>query len=108
MPRKKNPSKPAPPLSTSAFEQAWSSRRPPQGTSSEPPPTVSGRWLLIAAGATLTAAAACAWLTLCILYWQGSWQLLYHPSAVIAPTPASAGLSYEPVKFAVNETGTTQ
>jgi len=106
MPRKKNPPKPVPPLSTSAFEQAWSSRRPPQGTSSEPPPpTVSGRWLLMAAGATLAAAAACAWLTLCFLYWQGSWQLLYHPTSAVARTPASAGVAFDPVAFAATEDG---
>jgi uncharacterized protein len=105
MPHKKNPPKPVPPLSTSAFEQAWSNSRPPQGMLSEPPPTVSGRWLLMAAGATLAAAAACAWLTLCILYWQGSWQLLYHPTSVVARTPASVGLAFDPVAFAATEDG---
>jgi hypothetical protein len=105
MPRKKIPPKPAPPLSTSAFEQAWSRRRPPQGTSSEQPPTVSGRWLLTAAGATLAAAATCAWLTLCILYWQGSWQLLYHPASAVARTPASVGLAFDPMAFAATEDG---
>src|SRR5580658_2412832 len=105
MPRKKNPPKPAPPLSSSAFEQAWSSRRPPQGMTSEPPPTVSGRWLLMAASLTLLAAAACAWLSLCILYWQGSWQLLYHPTSAITRTPVSAGLPFDPVAFAATEDG---
>jgi hypothetical protein len=105
MPRKKNPPKPVPPLSTSALEQAWSSRRPPQGVLSEPPPTVSGRWLLTAASVTLAAAAACAWLTLCILYWQGSWQLLYHPASAVARTPASVGLAFDPVAFAATEDG---
>jgi hypothetical protein len=105
MPRKKNSPKPVPPLSTSAFEQGWSSRRPPQGVQSAAPPTVSGRWLLIAAGATLAAAAVCAWLTLCILYWQGSWQLLYHPTSAVARTPANAGVAFDPVAFAATENG---
>ena len=66
------------------------------------------RALLSAAAITLLGIAICAWLTLCLLYWQGSWQLLYHPHAVITRTPASVGLAYEPVRFAVTETGTTQ
>jgi uncharacterized protein len=105
MPRKKNPPKPVKPLSSSAFEQAWSRARPPLGTQSEPPPTVSGRWLLIAVSVTLVAAAACAWLTLCILFWQGSWQLLYHPTANVTRTPASVGLAFDPVAFAATEDG---
>lgn len=105
MPQKKNPPKPVTPLSSSAFEQAWSSARPRLGAQSEPPPTVSGRWLIIAASVTLVAAAACAWLTLCFLYWQGSWQLLYHPTSAVARTPASVGLASDPVAFAATEDG---
>jgi pimeloyl-ACP methyl ester carboxylesterase len=108
MQRKKNSTRPAPLSSSTAFEQAWSSARPPRGTDSEPPPTVSGRWLLMAASAALVAAAACAWLTLCFLYWQGSWQLLYHPTAAVARTPAGAGLAFDPVAFATTEDGVPQ
>jgi hypothetical protein len=104
MPRKKSPSRPVPPLSSSAFEQAWSSVRAPQS----PPPTVSGRWLLTAAGLAIVAAAACAWLTLCFLFWQGSWQLLYHPTAAVTRTPASVSLAFDPVGFATTEAGEPQ
>lgn len=78
--------------------------RAPQSPRSTPP-TVSARWLLTAAGLALVAAAACAWLTLCILFWQGSWQLLYHPTSAVTRTPASVGLSFDPVAFATTETG---
>ena len=105
MQRKKNSPKPVTPLSSSAFEQAWSRVRPPRGADFEPPPTVSGRWLLMAASAALLAAAACAWLTLCILCWQGSWQLLYHPTSAVTRTPASVGLAFDPVAFAATEDG---
>jgi len=71
-------------------------------------PNVSARWLLIAVAITLVGITACAWLSLCLLYWQGSWQLLYHPKAAITRTPASAGLAYEPIRFAVTETGIPQ
>ena len=32
-----------------------------------------------------------AWGALCLLFWQGSWQLLYHPAAAVTRTPASVG-----------------
>jgi uncharacterized protein len=101
MPRKKPPSRPIPPLSSSAFEQAWSSMRAPQ----TPPPTVSARWLLTAASLALVAAAACAWLALCFVFWQGNWQLLYHPTSAVTRTPASVGLAFDPVGFATTEAG---
>jgi hypothetical protein len=69
------------------------------------PPTVSGRWLLAAIGWTVLAAAVCAWGALCLLFWQGSWQLLYHPSAEVERTPADAGLAFDPVGFAATDTG---
>jgi len=101
MPRKKRQPKPVDPLSSSAFEQAWSSLRSP----ALPPPTVSGRWLVVATGIAIAAAALCAWATLCLLFWQGSWQLLYHPVSAVSRTPASVGLAFEPVAFAATEAG---
>jgi len=71
-------------------------------------PNVSVRWLLGAAAVALLGAVFLAWLTLCLLYWQGSWQLLYHPKAAVTRTPATAGLNFEPIHFAATETGTTQ
>jgi pimeloyl-ACP methyl ester carboxylesterase len=71
----------------------------------EPPPTVSARWLLTAFGVAILAAAACAWGALCLLFWQGSWQLLYHPEAAVKRTPASVGVAFEPVAFAATEAG---
>jgi pimeloyl-ACP methyl ester carboxylesterase len=99
MPHKK--AHPVPPLSTSAFEQAWNSKRP----ASEPPSTISGRWLLKAAGLSLAVAAICCWAALCLLFWQGSWQLLYHPTSAVTRTPASAGLPFDSVGFATTEAG---
>lgn len=101
MPHKKPQPKPTTPLSSSAFEQAWSSMRAPQ----VPPPTVSARWLLTAASLAILAAAVCAWLTLCLLFWQGSWQLLYHPTAAVTRTPASVGLAFDPIGLATTEAG---
>jgi len=71
----------------------------------EKPQLVSGRWLLIAVCGTIAAAIFCGWLGLCLLFWQGSWQLLYHPAAAVTRTPASAGLAFDPVAFATTDTG---
>jgi uncharacterized protein len=69
------------------------------------PVRVSGRWLLLAIGAAILAAAFCAWSVLCLLFWQGSWQLLYHPTSSVSRTPASVGLPFESVAFAVTDEG---
>jgi len=70
-----------------------------------PKPAVSARWLFTAVCVSLLAAAFFAWTTLCLLFWQGSWQLLYHPVSAVARTPASIGLPYDPVGFASTEAG---
>lgn len=68
-------------------------------------PTVSPRWLLSAIGITILGAVLCAWASLCLLFWQGGWQLLYHPSSAVARTPASVGLPFDAVAFAATDTG---
>ena len=77
-------------------------RNPPQRIQ---PPTVSARWLLLALATTFVAAGICAWGAMCLLFWQGSWQLLYHPESAITRTPASVGILFEPVGFAATQTG---
>lgn len=69
------------------------------------PPRVSGRWLLGAVALAVAAAALCGWCALCLLFWQGSWQLLYHPASAITRTPASAGLAFDSVGFAATDAG---
>lgn len=91
--------KPAPQKSGGSKAERQDRRRKPE------PPLVSGRWLLSALAITLLAAFFCAWATLCLLFWQGSWQLIYHPSSAIARTPASAGMAFDTVAFASTEAG---
>ena len=93
------------PQQPSAFEKAMHELKHQHATAY---PNISPRWLVGAAAVVVTAALICGWLALCLLYWQGSWQLLYHPAAAITATPAKAGLSYEPIHFAAKETGETQ
>ena len=72
------------------------------------PPTVSGRWILGALAGVVAAAGVCVWLVLCLLFWQGSWQLLYHPASTVAKTPASTGLKFDSIGFATNGAGPPQ
>ncbi len=71
-------------------------------------PNISLRWLLQAIGITLLSAGFCAWLLLCLLFWQGSWQLLYHPTHAVSRTPTDFSLHYQAVSFDASETGVTQ
>lgn len=61
--------------------------------------------MLKAFAVSIAAAALCLWVAFCLLFWQGSWQLLYHPSSAVTRTPASAGLAFDGVAFAANENG---
>ena len=70
------------------------------------PAVVSGRWLLGAVALTIGAAVFCAWCALCLLFWQGSWQLLYHPSSEVMRTPSTSGLTFDAVGFAATDAGT--
>ena len=72
---------------------------------SSPLPTVSPWGLAGILAAVLAAAVVCAWLALCFMFWQGNWQLLYHPTAALNRTPANVAVPFEPVAFATTEAG---
>jgi hypothetical protein len=74
---------------------------PPPHTPAEPPPIVSGRWLLSAFLLTLLAAALCGYATLGLLFYQGQWQLLFHPSRTISDTPLRRGVPFDNFFFNV-------
>ncbi|MGB9030548.1 MAG: alpha/beta fold hydrolase [Acidobacteriaceae bacterium] len=74
----------------------------------EPPPDVSPRWLVTALALSIVAAALCGYAALCLLFYQGQWQLFFHPSRAITTTPASSGLAYEEIHFDVTDTGFPQ
>ena len=83
-------------------------RRARPATATSAPPTVSARWLLSGLTIAIAAALVCAWLTLCLLFWQGSWQLLYYPNSAVTRTPASVNLPFDPIGFATNASGQPQ
>ena len=71
-------------------------------------PLASARWLLGGLAAVLLLAASCVYLTFCLLFWQGQWQLVFQPSRTLTTTPASIGLPYDDLQFDATETGTLQ
>ena len=62
-------------------------------------------WLVKALALSLVAALICVYATLCLLVYQGEWQLVLHPVRTIDRTPASAGLDYTDARFGAAETG---
>jgi hypothetical protein len=62
-------------------------------------------WLLKALAICVVAALICGYATLCLLFYQGDWQLVLHPSPVVDRTPAQVGLAYSAVRFDASETG---
>jgi pimeloyl-ACP methyl ester carboxylesterase len=71
-------------------------------------PLASARWILGGLAATLLLAALCVYATLCLLFWQGQWQLVFKPSPTVTATPASVGLKYDEIRFDSTETGVLQ
>lgn len=72
------------------------------------PLVISPRWIAAAFGIAVAGAAVCVWAALCLVFWLGSWQLLYHPKSAIAQTPASTGLQFDSIDFATTEAGQPQ
>ena len=73
-----------------------------------PPIQISGRWLTYAFFGSLAAAALCAYLTLCLLFYQGQWQIVFHPSRTVTRTPADYGIDFDEIRFDTTEAGIPQ
>jgi pimeloyl-ACP methyl ester carboxylesterase len=67
------------------------------------PEVVDPRWLLKALAVTIGGAALLGYLALCLLIYQGSWQLLLTPSPTVASTPS---VPFQSIRFDSAETGT--
>jgi len=85
---------------------------PPKKTTrhspSQPPATlevVNPLWLLKAMSLVVVAALLCGYITLCLLFYQGQWQLILHPTRTTQPLTGLPGLSAEPVHFDAAESG---
>jgi pimeloyl-ACP methyl ester carboxylesterase len=71
-------------------------------------PPASARWLLGGVAAVIGLAAICVYITFCLLFWQGQWQLVFQPSRTITATPATAALKFDEISFDATETGILQ
>jgi pimeloyl-ACP methyl ester carboxylesterase len=81
------------------------SRYPPRPAvdPNAPPEVVHPLWLVKALGLTILAAILCAYAAVCLLVYQGGWQLMLHPAHAITTTPTAA---FTPLRFDAAETGT--
>jgi uncharacterized protein len=71
-------------------------------------PLVTRRWLLGGIGIMVLVSLAAIYFAIALLFWQGQWQLIFHPSHVVASTPAAGGIPFEDVRFDATETGQTR
>lgn len=71
-------------------------------------PLVSHHWILAGIGMMVVASLVAVYFAIALLFWQGQWQLIFHPSHVVSKTPASDGVPFEDVRFDATETGHTR
>jgi hypothetical protein len=71
-------------------------------------PLVTRRWLLGGIGIMVLASLAAIYFAIALLFWQGQWQFIFHPSHVVASTPAATGIPFQDVRFDTTETGQTR
>jgi pimeloyl-ACP methyl ester carboxylesterase len=84
--------------------------KPAKATPPQPPlpDVVSPIWLVKAIVLTIVAALLCGYLTLCLLFYQGQWQLVLHPTRTSASPVSIAGIAYELIRFGPDESATPQ
>jgi pimeloyl-ACP methyl ester carboxylesterase len=73
-----------------------------------PPDVVSPIWLIKAIALTILAALLCGYLTLCLLLYQGQWQLVLHPTRTSTSPASIAGIPYELIHFGPDDSATSQ
>ncbi|HEX4652154.1 MAG TPA: alpha/beta hydrolase [Granulicella sp.] len=72
------------------------------------PEVVDPRWLLKAIGLMVLLALVCGYLSLCVLFYQGQWQLVLHPSRSTPAPAAIAGTPIVPIHFGIDESAMPQ
>ena len=71
-------------------------------------PLVQHHWILGGIGLMVVASIGAVYFAIALLFWQGQWQLIFHPSHVVSRTPASSGVPFDDVHFDATETGITR
>lgn len=83
-------------------------KRRPQPAPTPQPETVDPIWLLKAGGATVALALVCAYIALCLLFYQGQWQIVLHPKRTTAAPASIGGAAYQLVHFGPDESAIPQ
>lgn len=65
-------------------------------------------WLLKAIAATIGAAIICGYLALCLLFYQGQWQLVLHPARTAAAPASIDGAPFQIIHFGPDESAIPQ
>ena len=65
-------------------------------------------WLVKAFALTVLAALVCGYLSLCLLFYQGQWQLVLHPARSTSAPATIAGTPIQIIRFGVDESATPQ
>jgi uncharacterized protein len=84
------------------------SRATHQKSHAAQPEVVDPIWLIKALGFTVLAALFCGYITFCLLFYQGQWQLVLHPARTTSSPKSIAGAPYELVHFGPDESATPQ
>lgn len=87
--------------------------RPPPSSYFDDPlrprnPLVSHHWIFAGIGMMVLASLVAVYFAIALLFWQGQWQLIFHPSHAVSQTPASHGVPFEDIRFDATETGHTR
>jgi uncharacterized protein len=69
---------------------------------------VDPAWLLKALAFTVLAALLCGYLTFCLLFYQGQWQLVLHPTRTAVSPQSIAGIPYDLIHFGPDESAVPQ
>jgi pimeloyl-ACP methyl ester carboxylesterase len=95
-------------LSSSKLKPKYSLPKQPRPRSSGPEhELIELRWLVRWGLISVGVAALCGYLALCLLFYQGQWQLVLHPAPLQA-VPKGALPPYQEVHFAATEQGVPQ
>ena len=65
-------------------------------------------WLLKGIGVAILAALLCGYLTFCLLFYQGQWQLVLHPARTASSPSSIAGIPYQLIHFGPDESAVPQ
>jgi pimeloyl-ACP methyl ester carboxylesterase len=68
-------------------------------------PLVSGRWLLWSLAGIFGGGFVLVYLTMVLLFWQGQWQILFHPDRTDNAIVATVALPFQHIAFDTTQTG---